>query len=295
MSKKSNNDLPWICLSGEIKKLKEYWCEVSKSNLPMMIIGDSGVGKSFWIQKSIDIKSESKNIQKIKIDYSVKEKWFDTINFQIKTDSLKVFWWENFNQANQEEIQKWNSWWKNQKYNLTSDLAIYWEINSQEIEQFNKSKIANELFDQFKSFQFQLPTLKERITDLPLFVTHFLESANAEMKKSITNFDEGFYQFFSKRKYKNNLHELRDIIFSLVAYTSKKQIQFSKIPIHFFQQHIEALDIKIGVSLDAYEKAIIKQNLKFVNGNRLKAAKLLGISERNLYRKISDYQLDEET
>ncbi len=260
-----------------------------------MIIGDSGVGKSFWIQKSIDIKSESKNIQKIKIDYSVKEKWFDTINFQIKTDSLKVFWWENFNQANQEEIQKWNSWWKNQKYNLTSDLAIYWEINSQEIEQFNKSKIANELFDQFKSFQFQLPTLKERITDLPLFVTHFLESANAEMKKSITNFDEGFYQFFSKRKYKNNLHELRDIIFSLVAYTSKKQIQFSKIPIHFFQQHIEALDIKIGVSLDAYEKAIIKQNLKFVNGNRLKAAKLLGISERNLYRKISDYQLDEET
>ena len=106
MSKKSNNDLPWICLSGEIKKLKEYWCEVSKSNLPMMIIGDSGVGKSFWIQKSIDIKSESKNIQKIKIDYSVKEKWFDTINFQIKTDSLKVFWWENFNQANQEEIQK---------------------------------------------------------------------------------------------------------------------------------------------------------------------------------------------
>nr|HNI28759.1 helix-turn-helix domain-containing protein [Leptospiraceae bacterium] len=46
-----------------------------------------------------------------------------------------------------------------------------------------------------------------------------------------------------------------------------------------------------GVTLADYEKAIIEKNLTFTGGIREKTAKILGISERTLYRKIREYNL----
>ena len=46
-----------------------------------------------------------------------------------------------------------------------------------------------------------------------------------------------------------------------------------------------------GVSISEAEKELIRNTLKMVNGNRQQAAKILGIGERTLYRKIKEYDL----
>ena len=47
----------------------------------------------------------------------------------------------------------------------------------------------------------------------------------------------------------------------------------------------------VGISLEQAEKELIRNTLRMVNGNREQAAKILGIGERTLYRKIKEYEL----
>ncbi len=292
MSKKNNKDTNWISLSPDVKKLRDRWLEMSKTNLPMVILGDTGTGKSFWIEQSIRERFQADRYKLIKVDYSQKKDLFDiSINLLSKNKQV-VIWWENLSEAPIEEVRLWLQWWKDTKYSLPEDSYLYWEINSVEIEQLKESKIHLELFEQFTAFQFYLSPLHRRVSDLPYFVLQFLSHANADLKKSVISFDEQFHHFFSKRHFKHNLHELKDLVYSLVAYSPKKNIKFANIPVHFFENVSEDLHIKPGVKLEVYEKEIIKANLKYSNGNRVKTAKLLGISERNLYRKIKGYELD---
>ena len=47
----------------------------------------------------------------------------------------------------------------------------------------------------------------------------------------------------------------------------------------------------VGISIEQAERELIRNTLKLVNGNREQAAKILGIGERTLYRKIKEYDL----
>ena len=294
MSKKSNIANPLIANASEIKRVKEQWLETSKTNLPLVIIGDSGVGKSFWIEKSISDRVKEKEFHLFRIDYSQKKEYFEKALKQIKKDQVSIIWWENFFEAPELEIKNWLNWWKAIKYELPKSMFIYWEIQTGELTNLKLNSPLEELYEMFKSFSFNIHPLHRRQSDLPFFVLHFLENANRELKKNVSSLDEQFHHFFTKRNFKHNLHDLRDFIYSLVAYSTKKHIRFNQLPTHFLENQSIDLIVKPGIKLEIYEKAIISENLKFVNGNRTKAAKLLGISERNLYRKIKEYQIEED-
>jgi DNA-binding NtrC family response regulator len=295
LSKENHSDQHWFALTSEIQKLKEQWKETSKTHLPMLIAGESGVGKSYWIERSIEIRRQEVQAKVRRIDYSVKAEYFDIATKLPKNDQITILWWENFPLAPETEIQKWIQWWKDQKYSKTKSFILYWEINLEDIRILESDKHLKSLYDSLKIFQFTLGSLEKRNLDLKIFISHFIAKANDDLKKKILSLDDQFHHYFSKRKFKHNLHELRDVIYALVAFTPKKHVKFHQLPIHFFENSEDKLQIITGISLAVYEKAIIQENLKYVAGNRLKAAKLLGISERNLYRKISEYQLEDET
>ncbi len=294
MLKKDDQSLSWIAHYGESKKIKDRWLESTKSPLPLVIVGDSGVGKTFWIEKSIEIRIRDKKYKIFHIDYNEQKEFFDATVNQIKKEKNAIVWWENLSQTSDDEIKKWNRWWQEKKYQLTESLFLYWEIQSSELDIIEKNITLKDFFDQFKPFLFQISGLHRRQSDLPLFVQNFLDHANRDLKKSVLSLDENFHQYFTKRKFKHNLHELRDFIYSLVAFSTKKHIKFNQIPIHMFESNHNDIPVQTGITLYDYEKAIIKENLKLVSGNRVKAAKILGISERNLYRKIKEFQLDTE-
>jgi two-component system response regulator HydG len=49
----------------------------------------------------------------------------------------------------------------------------------------------------------------------------------------------------------------------------------------------------VGISIEEAERELIRNTLKMVHGNREQAAKILGIGERTLYRKIKEYSIEE--
>ena len=71
-------------------------------------------------------------------------------------------------------------------------------------------------------------------------------------------------------------------------------LQKADLPTEILNSQVKSADnvtITPGVPLARYEESIIKKNLAYAGGNREKTAKLLGISERTLYRKIKEYKI----
>ncbi|XDD42795.1 helix-turn-helix domain-containing protein [Leptospira sp. WS60.C2] len=291
-SKRSKTTFDWITKGSDIEKIRNQWLEISNSSLPILIVGERGVGKSFWIQKSI----EKRNIPQasiIEFDFS------DSVSFDLYLNKIKstkqnitiILNW--LTKAKKDDLVSLQQWWKSEKYNEKSKVFFYWEIHTEEMELLNQKNLYSEFYEQFKSFRFELPNLKKRLSELPLFVHEFLEEANVSLNKKITSLDEDFYIFLKNKVFLRNFSELKDLVFALVGFSSGKQIHWKQIPIHFFENSLSELNIQPGISLEQYEKEIIKANLIYTKGNREKAAKLLGISERNLYRKLHEFHLED--
>ena len=82
----------------------------------------------------------------------------------------------------------------------------------------------------------------------------------------------------------------------MIILSSEKVLDISHIPKDFLSNSAlssgSKLNIIPGITIVEYEKEIIRENLRSTSGNREKCAKLLGISERTLYRKIKEYDLE---
>ncbi|MCW7491561.1 transcriptional regulator [Leptospira sp. 2 VSF19] len=291
-SKRSKSISEWICNGSDIQKIRNQWIETSNSNLPILIIGEGGVGKSFWIQRSLEQRNISPS-HLVNFDFSYPFAFSESLE-KIKTSKqIVTILIDRITKAKPEEVLLLQQWWKSEKYEEKSKVYLYWEIHSEELEILNQKNVYSDFYDQLKSFRFELPNLKKRISELPFFVSQFLEEANTELGKKISGIEEEFFVFFKNKSFTKNFSELRDMIFALVGFSTGKQLYWKQIPSHFFENHLSELEVKPGISLESYEKEIIKANLIYTKGNREKAAKLLGISERNLYRKLHEYHLED--
>ncbi|TGL50355.1 transcriptional regulator [Leptospira kemamanensis] len=290
--KKGSDQKEWITNGSDIEKIKNQWLEISNSTLPILIVGERGVGKSFWIQKSFEKRNISPSSM-ITFDFSFLRGFEENLEKTKTTKQNLTIVLDWITKAKKEEIVLLQQWWKSEKYNEKSKIFLYWEIHSEEMEILTQKNIYSDFYDQLKSFRFELPNLKKRTSELPLFVHTFLEEANQSLGKKITSLDEDFYIFLKNKIFNRNYTELKDLLFALVGFSSGKQLHWKQIPSHFFENSLSELNIQPGISLDQYEKEIIKANLIYTKGNREKAAKLLGISERNLYRKIHEFHLED--
>lgn len=258
----------------------------------MLIIGEKGVGKSFWIRRSLEQRNIPENAI-INLDFEYPFSFAESLEKIKSSKQIITIYIDQITKAKPEEVLQLQQWWKSEKYEEKPKVYLYWEIHSDELEILNQKNVYADFYDQLKSFRFELPNLKKRISELPQFVLQFLAEANEALNKKITGVEEEFFVFFKNKNFISNISELKDMIFALVGFSSGKQLHWKQIPSHFFENQLSELEVKPGVSLEVYEKEIIKANLIYTKGNREKAAKLLGISERNLYRKLHEYQLED--
>lgn len=291
-SKRSKSNTEWIYSGSDIQKIRNQWIETSNSNLPMLIIGERGVGKSFWIQRSLEQRNISYE-SVIRLSFQYPFSFAESLEKIKSSKQIITIYIDQITKAKPEEVLQLQQWWKSEKYEEKSKVYLYWEIHSDELEILNQKNVYAEFYDQLKSFRFELPNLKKRISELPQFVSEFLAEANEALNKKITGVEEDFFVFFKNKTFTSNISELKDMIFALVGFSSGKHLHWKQIPSHFFENQLSELEVKPGISLEVYEKEIIKANLIYTKGNREKAAKLLGISERNLYRKLHEYQLED--
>ncbi|GAV25378.1 sigma-54-dependent Fis family transcriptional regulator [Carboxydothermus islandicus] len=164
------------------------------------------------------------------------------------------------------------------------DVRVIAATNRNLEEEVAKGNFREDLYYRLNVIKIRVPPLRERKEDIPLLVEYFLQKVGNGVKKELT--PEAMKALMSY-DYPGNVRELFNILERGLLLSTGNKIQkedlFGCLP--------REEEPKKIYTLEEMEKRYIKQVLEAVQWNKTKAAELLGISVRNLYRKIEEYQL----
>ncbi|NLW49373.1 MAG: sigma-54-dependent Fis family transcriptional regulator [Candidatus Brocadiaceae bacterium] len=153
-----------------------------------------------------------------------------------------------------------------------------------------------DLFYRLNVVTIRLPELRERQGDIPLLVDHYLREFARAYGKSIRTLKPSVRKALYRYAWPGNVRELRNCIEHMVVATTDDILGEDDLPDYMLEQAgaslaEPSLAALAGQPLEEVEKRHIARTLELVDGNREKAAELLGIGERTLYRKIEKYGL----
>ena len=160
-------------------------------------------------------------------------------------------------------------------------------------------RFREDLFYRLNVIEIKLPPLRERKSDLRLLAQHFLDKYSREMEKEITKISSYAIDLLNKYDFPGNIRELENLMERSVALSSTNIILPDSLAISFHKQRwIEGIsdkrfdldEVKNGVSLDQIleeiERAYLKKALECSNGNKQKAAELLGLRYHTFWRRL---------
>ncbi len=189
------------------------------------------------------------------------------------------------------------------------DIRIIVASNENLQDAYRKGKFREDLYHRFNEFSIQLPPLRNRKEDIPLFADFFLKKTRVELNKEVTGFDEEVMNMFINYSWPGNLREFRNVIRRAVLLCTGDIITKSILPsevIHQFPPNIVSNQLYLidgllttppvkkeiflkDMAAKAEYDAIMKV-LKEVNYNKTKAAIILNVDRKTLYNKIKNYE-----
>ncbi len=142
----------------------------------------------------------------------------------------------------------------------------------------------------------QLPPLRERSGDLPLLIDHYVQHFAAEHGRKVRGLSPEARALLTRYAWPGNVRELRNAIENMVLLARGEVLEAGDVPPQVSEGTGGAARRDggfqlAGRSLAEVERELIAENLALMDGNREKTAKLLGIGERTLYRKLKEYGL----
>ena len=141
----------------------------------------------------------------------------------------------------------------------------------------------------------KVPPLRERREDIPLLVETFVKEFNREHARKVTGVTRGVVDRMMQYDWPGNIRELKNTVEEMVIFTQgKRLLDVSDLPIAIRQQRSPTapeLNLAVGMSMQEIERAAIEATLRSVAYDKQKAAKILGIGLRTLYRKLKEFGL----
>lgn len=185
------------------------------------------------------------------------------------------------------------------------DVRIIVATNENLQEAYKNGRFREDLYHRFNEFSIDLPPLRNRKEDIPLFANFFLQKTNKELGKQVEGFEDEVMDMFIHYSWPGNLRECRNVIRRSVLLTNFGKIAANTLPseitglphsavgstVPFLSApvfHMATMDLKDTASKAEYE-AIMKV-LKEVNFNKTKAAEILNIDRKTLYNKIKSFE-----
>ena len=161
-----------------------------------------------------------------------------------------------------------------------------------------EGKFRQDLFHRLKVVSVKLPPLRERRDDIPLLIDYFLKEFSTQHGKEIRTITPPVRKVLLAYSWPGNVRELRNVLESMVVMDADGALDADDLTEDL--QHtavggkadgLAGVDTLIGKSLEEIERHYILETLRLANSNREEAARLLGIGERTLYRKLKEYNV----
>lgn len=184
------------------------------------------------------------------------------------------------------------------------DIRIIVASNESLQEAVGSGRFREDLYFRFNEFTINIPPLRNRREDIPLFAEFFLDKSNKELNKGIEGFEKEVMDTFLHYNWPGNLREFRNVVRRAVLLTKSGLVTMNSLPVEIttpsgyiiskVEAQTETTLIKKDFGLkDAASKAeyeTIMSVLRDVNFNKSKAAEKLNIDRKTLYNKIKNYE-----
>jgi two-component system response regulator HydG len=165
----------------------------------------------------------------------------------------------------------------------------------------DKGTFRKDLFYRLNVVNLRLPSLRDRREDIPLLAAHFLDRISREHGTKFTLSDEAL-RTMMRHDWPGNVRELENSVERACALSSGPVLHLGDLPTQLQQQGLEARRAVTAAgestpagsesalkTLADLEKDAILSAIRTLNGDKLQAAKLLGIGKTTLYRKLKEY------
>ena len=150
-----------------------------------------------------------------------------------------------------------------------------------------------DLYFRLNVVQIKLPPLRDRKTDIPLLVTAFLEKYTPA-DEPVRTISSDTMRRLMTHDWPGNVRELENAIERAVAMSSGPVIQIADLPSNLQYSSSERAPQKDELlPLEELERRAILRTLRETNGDKLAAARMLGIGKTTLYRKLKQYRMDQ--
>jgi len=173
------------------------------------------------------------------------------------------------------------------------DIRLVCATNMPLYDMVKENRFRQDLLYRINTIEIEIPSLRDRMEDIPLLANHFLKQYSTRYDKKINKISEGALSRMNKHPWPGNIRELQHSIERAVILSNASVLQ----PEDFnFSLNAGKETDAGGLSLDQFnldevEKLLIRKVLKKYNGNITQAAAELGLTRSSLYRRLEKHGL----
>lgn len=177
------------------------------------------------------------------------------------------------------------------------DVRIISATNSDLATRVQAKEFREDLYFRIKGATITIPPLRERREDIPVLIDHFIQGAREVHGSKVKGLTPDARRLMTAYLWPGNIRQLRNVVDNMVVLVGEGKLTVDDLPPEIYQRPDGAASAQLtqlaGITIEEAEKELIRNTLKMMEGNREQAAKILGIGERTLYRKIKEYGLNE--
>ncbi len=183
---------------------------------------------------------------------------------------------------------------------VTADVRVLVASNADLEAEVEAGRFREDLLYRVNVVTVEMPTLAERIGDIPLLAGYFLDRFRDTVKRECLGFTEKTIQTMQGYHWPGNVRELENIVERAVVLAKGKYITVDDLPAKLLDAHSmpapvdSYTPVPLKQALEGPEKRILEAALKANGWNRQLTAEQLGINRTTLYKKMKRYGLDRE-
>ncbi len=179
------------------------------------------------------------------------------------------------------------------------DVRVIAATNKDLLQEVQAGRFREDLYYRLNVVSLTMPSLRERREDIPLLTDHFLKVYAEKNRRLLKGVEPGVLDAFHRYQWPGNVRELENAIERAVIMCSGEYLRVEDLPLSLRGPGPGAITgeggVKAGLSMREMEKQLILKTLEETQGNKSKAARLLGISRRTLLNKLQEYRIGDGT
>jgi transcriptional regulator with GAF, ATPase, and Fis domain len=177
---------------------------------------------------------------------------------------------------------------------IKTDVRVIAATNKDLEKEIEAGRFRRDLFYRLNVYPVVLPPLRERTDDIEQLIAFFIERYQQRSGKRVLSISDRAIRLLKGYAWPGNVRELENCIERAVIVAAGRQITEHDLPeairSHGIPDQATRLELSIPLTMEEVERLIINQTLLYTNGDKAKAARLLRIGRKTLYRKLEQYK-----